>query len=71
MTMGRVEKKEPVEFEDVKVEKETEMALLVEIEGDKYWVPKSQVHEDSEVHGEGDEGILITTRWWAEKEGLA
>jgi hypothetical protein len=71
MIMGRVEEKEPVEFEDVKVEKETEMALLVEIEGDKYWVPKSQVHKDSEVNEEGDEGTLITTRWWAEKEGLA
>jgi endo-beta-N-acetylglucosaminidase D len=65
------EEKEPVEFEDIKAEAETEKAILVEIEGDKYWVPKSQVHEDSEVNEKGDEGILITTRWWAEKEGLA
>ena len=70
MTMGRVEKKEPVEFEDIAVEKETEMAILVEIEGDKYWLPKSQIHEDSEVKEEGDEGTLVTTHWWAEKEGL-
>ena len=69
--MGHVKEKEPVEFEDVKAEAETEKAILVEIEGDKYWVPKSQLDKNSEVNEKGDEGTLITTRWWAEKEGLA
>jgi hypothetical protein len=69
--MSRVEPEEPVEFEDVVVEAETEKALLVEIEGDKYWLPKSQIHEDSEIQEKGDTGTLKTTKWWAEKESLA
>ena len=62
-----------VEFEDISVKKETEKAILVEIEGDEYWVPKSQLSEDSEVYerDEGNEGTLIVTRWWATQEGLA
>ncbi len=31
------------------------------------WVPKSVVHDDSEVQGEGDEGLLIVADWYARK----
>jgi hypothetical protein len=61
---------EPVMFNDVVVRKETEAALLVVIDGDDYWIPKSQLHEESEVKGEGDEGQLAITRWIAEQKGL-
>lgn len=36
------------------------------------WVPKSQVHDDSDVHEDmnGDVGELIITTWWADKKGF-
>jgi hypothetical protein len=61
---------EPVEFEHVHVMAETDLAILCEIEGKKVWIPLSQVHEDSEVSSQGDEGTLLITRWFAEKAGL-
>lgn len=33
------------------------------------WIPYSQVHEDSEVHREGDSGTLLVNEWLAEKRG--
>lgn len=51
--------------------KETEKAILVNIDGEEKWIPKSQVVEQSDVQGEGDSGTLAITRWFAEKEGLA
>ena len=61
---------ETVEIEDVTVEAETDLALLCIIEEKQRWIPKSVVHEDSEVSGEGDSGTVIIMRWFAEKEGL-
>lgn len=58
--------------------KDTEKAVLVQLDdtseevnlpSDKLWIPKSQLSDDSEVYGEGDEGRLLVTRWWARKEG--
>lgn len=40
--------------------------------GDDFWVPRSVVHEDSEVPSdadEGHEGKLAVKEWWAKKEG--
>lgn len=60
-----------VEFEVERVKVETDLALLVEIEGEEHWVPKSQVDEDSEVYSKKNgSGTLVVSRWWAEKEGL-
>lgn len=57
--------------------RETAKAILVSFgKASKYtkspevWVPKSVVHDDSEVYKEGDTGTLIVARWFAEKEGL-
>lgn len=49
---------------------ETDLAILVDIEGEEFWIPKSQVHDDSEVYQEGDEGLLVISKWIAEKEGI-
>ena len=57
-------------FDDVVVKKETEAAILCEIEGELHWLPKSQICEDSEVTGEGDEGTLVITQWIAQQKGL-
>lgn len=58
------------EINDVECKKETEMAILVEIEDEEFWIPKSVISDDSEVHSEGDKGTLVVPEWFAEKEGL-
>lgn len=56
---------------------ETQDAILVQLDGASgpLWVPKSQLHDDSEIYGgddgEGQSGQLVTSTWWAEKRGLA
>jgi hypothetical protein len=60
-----------VELEiDTPVAGETSKALLVEFEGEKVWIPRSQIHDDSEVYAEGHTGTLIVSRWIAEQKGL-
>jgi hypothetical protein len=59
------------EVDDVTVENETDKAILVKFEdGKKTWIPKSVIHDDSEVYKMGTDGTLIVKRWFAEKEGL-
>jgi len=58
-----------VEFEG-KAVKETDAALLVEIDGKEWWIPKSQIDESSEVRAEDDEGTLVITEWIATEKGL-
>ena len=53
--------------------RETDRALLCVLEtGEEKWIPKSVVHDDSEVFdAEGNaQGELVVKQWWAEKEGL-
>jgi len=52
--------------------KATDRALLIRIvtRDEPIWVPKSQIHDDSEVYAEGHEGDVYVTSWWAAKEGL-
>jgi pectate lyase len=61
---------EVVTFEDVLCMAETEDAILVEIEGEDIWIPKSQVDDDSEVYGKGHDGRLVITAWIAKRKGL-
>lgn len=56
-----------VELPNTTVEKETDRALLCDIDGAKVWVPKSQIHDDSEVYKGDTDGTLIVTRWWYEQ----
>lgn len=49
--------------------RESERALLVvSAEHGEIWIPKSVVHDDSEVYEEGHEGELVVKRWFAEKQ---
>jgi hypothetical protein len=52
-----------LEFDDLKAE--TDKAYLVEIDGDEYWIPKSQVEDI-------DEGAMVIemTEWIALEKGL-
>lgn len=62
--------KNKTRFEGVQCLRETPKAILVRIEGQDRWCPKSCIDDESEVYGEGHEGELVVNEWWAEKEGL-
>lgn len=49
---------------------ETDGALLVEIDNDKYWIPQSQIQDESEVYRKGHEGVFIISDWIAKQKGL-
>jgi hypothetical protein len=59
-----------VEFEVPEVTKETDKALLCVIEGKEVWIPKSQIHDDSEVFEEGHKGKLVISEWIAKEKEL-
>jgi hypothetical protein len=61
----------PVTVCKTQVVRETAKAILVTIEGEAKWVPKSVIHADSEVWNgsDGREGELIVKAWYAHKEG--
>ena len=62
---------EPVRISDVTVVRETDLALLCDIEGEEHWIPKSQIHDDSEVYEDDTEGDLVISAWLAKQKGLA
>ena len=57
-------------FEEVSVKVETDKAILVVIEDKEYWIPKSQIAEDSEVYAQDTAGTLIVSQWIAQQKGL-
>ena len=51
--------------------KETAEALLVDVMGKEFWIPKSQIDDnESEVLTQGDMGRLVVTGWIAEKKDM-
>ena len=57
-------------LEDIEVIKETAKALLVDFEDESYWIPKSQVDDDSEVWKMGQKGDMIITHWITSQMGF-
>lgn len=62
-------------IDGVKCEKDSPKAILAEVpvakgKTIKVWVPKSLIHDDSEVYKAGTDGKLVVARWFAEREGL-
>lgn len=51
---------------------EYENSIIVTVDEDyeEHSIPRSQLHSDSDIHGFGDSGNLIITKWIAEKRGL-
>lgn len=49
---------------------ETEKALLVEVEGEKHWIPKAAISDDSETFEFGTDGNLIILEAIAESKGI-
>ncbi len=60
---------EGVTIDDCRAIRETDMAILVDIDGEEHWVPKSQILDESEVWQDGDEGTLVVSGWLARQEG--
>lgn len=53
-----------------KVVTETDNAILVVVPSNEdVWIPKSVIHDDSEVWRAGQHGKLVVHTWWAEKQG--
>lgn len=48
---------------------ERPLAILVSLEGvpAPKWVPKSVLHDDSEVFSKGDIGKVVVEAWWGEQ----
>lgn len=55
---------------DVPVTKSTEKAIMINYEGETFWIPRVLIQSDSEVKDEGDKGTLIIPQWFADKEGI-
>lgn len=69
--------KEPFSLGRGRVIRSSALAVLVDLEKykpaamkDGRWIPKSQIHDDSEVYrGEtGETGEVVVTAWWAEMQ---
>ena len=66
--------KDKIEF-DVKFLHQTSMAVLVNYDGKEYWVPDSQIDEDSEVYAgckleRGEAATLVCSEWLATERGM-
>jgi hypothetical protein len=49
---------------------ETENALLLEIDGDQHWIPRSQI-DGPDKYEKGDKGVTVSvTEWIAKQKGL-
>lgn len=61
-----------VRFDDCSCDRETEKACKVFISDldEMKWIPKSVIHDDSEVYKDGTIGELVLQEWWATKENL-
>lgn len=63
---------EPASVGQFECVEERPTAILVRAKGnalDERWVPKSCVHEDSEVYEDGTDGDLVVVQWFAAKKG--
>lgn len=62
---------EGVDLKEVFIQHETKDALKVLLhDGRQVWIPKSQVHDDSDIWKKHEKGTLTIKSWFAGKEGL-
>ena len=72
MTRWNRDEDEHYVLDDAKAvaESQSKLALRVKTrEKGEFWVPKSVIHDDSEVYEKGHEGKLCIQLWWCEKQG--
>ena len=59
-----------VYLERCEIVHETDRAMLINYDGNKIWVPKSQINELDRLDV-GDTNVTVPiSRWFAEKEGI-
>lgn len=63
------EDQERVEL-DCRIIRASDKAILCDFGDKEEWIPLSQVSDDSEIWCEGDEGVIIVSRWIAKQKGL-
>jgi hypothetical protein len=68
--MPKFRKEEPVRLSDCECTAETERAILVEVNAEEMWFPKTQIDESSEVTTKGDRGVLVISNWIAKQKNL-
>lgn len=61
---------ETITIDEVIVKAKTAKALLVEIDGTDYWMPKSQLGDATDVEEVGDIGVVELPEWLAREKGL-
>lgn len=51
----------------------TDKALFCEVHdlGESIWIPRSVIHDDSEVYDDDHDGELVVKSWWAHERGFA
>lgn len=52
------------------VERDKAICVYLDDAEEDQWIPKSVIHEDSEVWKGGQSGEVVVKQWWADKEGL-
>ena len=57
-------------FDDVLCKAETDKAVLCDVQGNEVWIPKGQIHDDSEVFARNGKGRLVVTQWIAEQKKI-
>ncbi len=69
MTRENDDGNEPYELGRGTCIKETKMAVYVEQQDGGLWIPKSVLHDDSEVFDskENKGGKVVVKKWWARK----
>ncbi len=70
---GPIDDVETRSIDNAEVVHATELAILVKLGdgpfADKVWIPKSVVHDDSDVtEDDRGPGVLIVAEWWADRE---
>lgn len=63
---------EPVSIDVSEVKRETNKAILVVVDGDDEWIPKSVIDDDSEVYSAEsgrDGGTMLVAEWFARSMG--
>lgn len=62
----------PTNLGYAEVKRESDKAILVEIadiDTEAVWIPKSVIHDDSEVWEDEQDGDLVVKDWYAKKQG--
>jgi hypothetical protein len=60
-----------VVLDDVEVVRETELALLCRIGGQRHWVARMQLLAGTDVRHAGDRGRLVLPAWLATERRMA